>query len=101
MFVLFIPILLNLPKLYFWARPGLTDPKMVEITHTYLTVSYTHLDVYKRQVFNMRYEQPSAGEPVIVNGTAYSDQEKLGNALKEQYKVRSVMDITSCNTCHR
>ena len=36
MFVLFIPILLNLPKLYFWARPGLTDPKMVEITHTYL-----------------------------------------------------------------
>jgi hypothetical protein len=36
MFVLFIPILLNLPKLYFWAWPGLTDPKMVEITHTYL-----------------------------------------------------------------
>ena len=33
MFVLFIPILLNLPKLYFWARPGLladpkTDPKI-------------------------------------------------------------------------
>ncbi|MFY9661227.1 MAG: cytochrome c3 family protein [Terriglobales bacterium] len=55
----------------------------------------------REQVFNMRYEQPSAGEPVIVNGTAYSDQEKLGNALKEQYKVRSVMDITSCNTCHR
>jgi len=23
-------------QLYFWARPGLTDPKMVEITHTYL-----------------------------------------------------------------
>ena len=36
MFVLFIPILLNLPKLYFWARPGLTDPKIVEITHSYL-----------------------------------------------------------------
>jgi len=51
--------------------------------------------------FNMRYEQPSTGEPVIVNGTAYSDQEKLGSALKEQYKVRSVKDITSCNTCHR
>ena len=30
MFVLFIPILLNLPKLYFWARPEnwLTDPKI-------------------------------------------------------------------------
>jgi hypothetical protein len=36
MFVLFLPILLNLPKLYFWARPGLTDPKIVEITHSYL-----------------------------------------------------------------
>jgi hypothetical protein len=49
----------------------------------------------------MRYEQPSTGEPVIVSGTAYSDQETLGKALQEQYKVRSVKDITSCNTCHR
>ncbi len=55
----------------------------------------------REQVFNMRYEEPSMGEPVVVNGTAYSDQEALGNALKEQYKVRSVSDITSCNTCHR
>src|SRR6202165_200552 len=55
----------------------------------------------REQVFNMRYEQPSTGEPVIVNETAYSDQETLGNALKQQYKVRSVNDITSCNTCHR
>jgi hypothetical protein len=37
MFVLFIPILLNLPKLYFWARPEvLTDPKIAEIAHSYL-----------------------------------------------------------------
>ena len=37
MFVLFIPILLNLPTLYFWARPeGLTDPKIAEIAHSYL-----------------------------------------------------------------
>jgi hypothetical protein len=49
----------------------------------------------------MRYAPPSTGEPVIVKGTAYSDQEALGNALKELYKVRSVNDITSCNTCHR
>jgi hypothetical protein len=53
----------------------------------------------------MRYEEPSTDGPVVVkeNGkeTAYSDQEALGNALKEQYKVRSVKDITSCNTCHR
>ncbi|MGB9204679.1 MAG: hypothetical protein WCB94_12015 [Terriglobales bacterium] len=41
MFVLFIPILLHLPKLYFWARPDVltdpkTDPKIIEITHSYL-----------------------------------------------------------------
>src|ERR1039457_7300311 len=36
MFFLFIPILLNLPKLYFWARPGLTDPKIAEIARSYL-----------------------------------------------------------------
>jgi hypothetical protein len=41
MFVLFIPILLNLPKLYFWARPEVladpkTDPKIVDIAHVYL-----------------------------------------------------------------
>ncbi len=41
MFVLFIPILLHLPNLYFWARAGvLTDPKtdskIVEIAHSYL-----------------------------------------------------------------
>src|SRR5262249_40350949 len=35
MFVLFLPILFNLPKLYYWARPGLTDPKIVEITQSY------------------------------------------------------------------
>jgi len=38
MFVLFIPILLNLPKLYFWARPEerIKDPKIAEIAHVYL-----------------------------------------------------------------
>jgi hypothetical protein len=41
MFVLFIPILLNLPKLYFWARPEeLTkDPKIAEIAHAYLNLN--------------------------------------------------------------
>ncbi len=57
------------------------------------------------QVFNMRYEPPSS-EPgskneIVFNGTSYTDQTALGTALKEQYKVRSVQDITSCNTCHR
>jgi hypothetical protein len=53
----------------------------------------------------MRYEPPS-GEPsheneVTFNGTSYTDQTALGEALKQQYKVRSVNGITSCNTCHR
>ena len=55
----------------------------------------------REQVFNMRYEQPSTADPVVVKGVAYTDQETLGNALKQQYNVRSVKDITSCNTCHR
>jgi hypothetical protein len=36
MAILFLPILFNLPKLYFWARPGVTDPKIVEITQSWL-----------------------------------------------------------------
>ena len=37
MFVLFIPILLNLPKLYYWDRPdALADPKIADIVHSYL-----------------------------------------------------------------
>jgi hypothetical protein len=36
MAILFLPILFNLGRLYFWARPGLTDPKIVEITQVWL-----------------------------------------------------------------
>jgi hypothetical protein len=41
MFVLFLPILFNLPRLYFWARPDVlndakTDPKILDIAHSYL-----------------------------------------------------------------
>jgi hypothetical protein len=37
MFVLFIPILLHLPRLYSWARPeALADPKIAEIAQGYL-----------------------------------------------------------------
>lgn len=39
MAILFLPILFNLPRLYFWARPGLTDPKLVEIHQSYLNLS--------------------------------------------------------------
>lgn len=43
MFVLFLPILFHLPRLYFWARPEVlldpkTDPKILEIAHSYLNL---------------------------------------------------------------
>jgi hypothetical protein len=53
------------------------------------------------QVFNMRYQQPTADTPVNLDGVTYGDQLSLGKALVKKYHVRSVADITSCNTCHR
>jgi hypothetical protein len=53
------------------------------------------------QVFNMRYQQPSFDLPVIVDGVSFTDQLELGKYLVKKYNVRSVMDITSCSTCHR
>ena len=55
----------------------------------------------RSEVFNMRYQQPTPDQPVVVAGQSYTDQESLGKALVVEYKVRSVEDITSCNTCHR
>ncbi len=53
------------------------------------------------QVFNMRYEQPSSGNPVTADGKNYTDQIALGSDLVKKYKLRTVADITSCSTCHR
>ena len=53
------------------------------------------------QVFNMRYIAPNSSHPVEVDGQSYTDQTTLGMALVKKYNVRSVGDITSCNTCHR
>jgi Cytochrome c7 and related cytochrome c len=53
------------------------------------------------QVFNMRYQEPSADLPVEIDGQNFTDQEALGKALLAKYKVRTVSDITSCSTCHR
>jgi hypothetical protein len=53
------------------------------------------------QVFNMKYEQPSDDNKFTVDGTAYTEQIALGNALKHKYNIRTVEDITSCSTCHR
>ncbi len=55
------------------------------------------------QVFNMAYEQPTKYKPVTIPGvsTPFTSQEELGTYLKQANHVRSVRDITSCNTCHR
>jgi hypothetical protein len=55
----------------------------------------------REQVFNMRYVAPGFDSDVPFEGKIYKDQEELGNVLKAKYNVRSVKDITSCNTCHR
>ena len=53
------------------------------------------------QVFNMRYQQPTTDVPVVVDGKSFTDQMSLGTYLAKKYNLRSVMDITSCSTCHR
>jgi len=35
------------------------------------------------------------------NGKKYYDQQGLGRELVKAYHLRTVQDITSCNTCHR
>jgi hypothetical protein len=49
----------------------------------------------------MRYEEPSSARPVEFDGQSFTDQESLGKTLVAKYKLRSVTDITNCNTCHR
>ena len=53
------------------------------------------------EVFNMHYQQPSGINPVKLDGKEFTDQKTLGTYLLNKYHVRSVYDITSCNTCHR
>jgi len=55
----------------------------------------------REQVFNMRYQQPSSEHPVVFEGATYTDQLALGKKLVQEYHLRTVMDITSCSTCHR
>ena len=55
----------------------------------------------KDQVFNMRYEQPTAEKSLDFNRKHYTDQGVLGKDLIQMYRVRPPSDITSCSTCHR
>jgi hypothetical protein len=55
----------------------------------------------RAEVFNMRYDPPSQEKPLEMDGKTFTDQISLGSYLVKKYKLRSVYDITSCNTCHR
>jgi len=55
----------------------------------------------REEVFNMRYQQPTSANPVVVDGQSFTEQVDLGTGLVKKYNVRSVSDITSCSTCHR
>jgi hypothetical protein len=63
------------------------------------------------QVFNMHYQPPSKANPITVKFArwkghegkeiTFTDQHSLGVALTQEYGIRTVQTITSCNTCHR
>ena len=55
----------------------------------------------REQVFNMRYQQPTQDLPVVMDDKSFTDQLSLGKYLVGKYHLRTVMDITSCSTCHR
>src|SRR5882762_8788644 len=49
----------------------------------------------REQVFNMRYQPPSTGHPVAVDGKIFLDQDSLGAYLAMIYKVRTGTLMTS------
>ena len=56
-------------------------------------------------IFSMTYEPPSVNNPVVAKlggqTRIFTDQREMGELLKKEYHLRSVQEITSCNTCHR
>ncbi len=59
----------------------------------------------KDQVFNMKYVQPSPMHPVTVKiagqNVEFKSQDELGAALQKEYHIRTKLELTSCETCHR
>ena len=57
-------------------------------------------------IFDMKYQQPGHDVTVyakLADGKvwAFKNQMTMGKKLMDEYHVRNVKDITSCNTCHR
>ena len=44
---------------------------------------------------------PSVAPPQSLNYVKFTDQEKLGKFLEEQYHIRSPRELSSCEVCHR
>ncbi len=55
----------------------------------------------REEVFNMAYQPPSSAKPVMFDGKSYTKQAELGKAIKEKYHLRTTLELTSCETCHR
>jgi len=59
----------------------------------------------REEVFNMQYQQPTSDHPVpaLIQGEKkfFSNQFEMGKALRQEYRLRTTQDITSCSTCHR
>jgi hypothetical protein len=95
------------------ARKQGKKPPEIELDETNVQREQAEFALFnaRGQVFNMRYQQPSAFNPITVKfnrwkgheGTekTYTSQTELGKDLIKEYGIRSVADITSCNTCHR
>ncbi len=55
----------------------------------------------REQVFNMRYQEPAPGTPVVFEGQKYTKQMDLGHAIQKAYGIRKAFELQSCETCHR
>jgi hypothetical protein len=57
------------------------------------------------QIFSMSYEPPSKAHTVTIkignSLKSFDNQMEMGAALRDEYHLRNVADITSCSTCHR
>lgn len=53
------------------------------------------------EIYNMRYETPTAAKPVSVDGKSFTNQLELGAHLRTRYNIPRTYQLTSCSTCHR